>query len=420
MNKKKKILAIVLVIVVLLLGGASIYVATQLSTRQAVAPNAPESKPAAADCTSLTTVTACDAQVAPDCAWYSTCNKCAPVGTLEVDVCPVWTDSTEACTVTATATAVADCSKKYFCNTSTYTCQTTSNTYENTAPYVSCDSTLTPKPDCATALGNDTANPDTGVCYMTQATCEASCIEDVEEVVLEGVKKAFKNATANTPGIYTLTTEMSNVSKSQIYVYSIEVENTSDATAAGVTIKDSLKDNAKLTYMDAVSGCSFSTTDKELTCITTLQPDEIKVFNFRVKASDAVVNGEVISNTAKVTYPGGSLELIKDLTISTVVGCNHVCTTDTECSNGLSCDSVTNKCRLVACVAEDDCLCPIVVTTTRTVATPTISATRAPTLIASTTATPTILPETGIFDLPGIAAFGGGLLLAVVGILLAL
>jgi len=104
MNNKKKILAIVLVIVVLLLGGASVYVATQLSTREAVAPTAPESKPAAADCTSLISLAACDAQIAPDCSWYSTCNKCAPVGTPEVVVCPEWVGST-ACTVTATATA---------------------------------------------------------------------------------------------------------------------------------------------------------------------------------------------------------------------------------------------------------------------------------------------------------------------------
>jgi hypothetical protein len=33
---------------------------------------------------------------------------------------------------------------------------------------------------------------------------------------------------------------------------------------------------------------------------------------------------------------------------------------------------------------------------------------------------PTVLPETGILDFPGVAAFGGGLLLAIVGILLAL
>jgi hypothetical protein len=50
----------------------------------------------------------------------------------------------------------------------------------------------------------------------------------------------------------------------------------------------------------------------------------------------------------------------------------------------------------------------------------TATLTASPTRVATAAATPTILPETGIFDLPGIAAFGGGLLLAVIGILLAL
>ena len=47
------------------------------------------------------------------------------------------------------------------------------------------------------------------------------------------------------------------------------------------------------------------------------------------------------------------------------------------------------------------------------------AATTAPTK-AVAAATPTTLPETGILDLPGVAAFGGGLLLSIVGILLAL
>lgn len=423
MNNKKKILAIVLVIVVLLLGGASIYVATQLSTRQAVAPTAPESKPSAADCTSLTTLTACNAQAAPDCSWYATCNKCAPAGALEVDVCPEWVGST-VCTTTATATAVTDCSVKYFCNTTSYTCQATTNTYENTAPYISCDSTLTPKPNCAAALANDTANPDTGVCYMTQALCDASCTAPVtEKPVLTGEKTAYKNVTANTPGKYTLTTLMETVSKSQIYVYSIALTNTSEATATGVVIKDSLKTIPNLTYMDTVTGCSWSAANVELTCNTTIQPDETKTFSFRVKASEAVANGDVISNTAKVTYTDGdAFDLTKDLTVSTLVGCNHSCTTNDECSSGLTCDSATSKCRLVACVAEEDCTCGVTVTQAAAIptATRTIAPTRAATATVAAEPTPETLTDAGILDFPGIAAFGGGLLLAVVGILLAL
>ena len=394
MNTKKKILAIVLIIVVLLLGGASIYVATQLSTRQAVAPTAPESKPAAADCTSLTTQAACDAQAVPDCAWYSVgdCNKCATTGTPRVDVCPEWVGS-DTCTATGSATAIA-------CVPS---------------GVVTCD------PDCPTACGTDasTISTCTDSCGLaTTKSCPAT--ESCKEPVLEGVKKAFKNDTANTAGKYTLTAEMSTVSKSQIYVYSVNITNTSEATATGVTIKDSLKDVPSLSFMDTVSGCTWSAANVELTCNTTIKPKETKTFSFRVKAIDGIVNGDVISNTAKVTYTGGEpFDLTKDLTVSTVVGCNHSCTTDEECATGLTCDTTTNKCRLAACLTEVDCTCGVVSQSLPT-ATKTIAPTREATATVTAQPTPETLTDAGILDFPGIAAFGGGLLLAIVGILLAL
>ena len=80
---KKKIISIVLILLVVLLGGASVYVATQLSTRQEVAPNAPASEPRAsesewADCPS--TVTAVVTEV--------TCDPLVGVITCDPD-CPV-------------------------------------------------------------------------------------------------------------------------------------------------------------------------------------------------------------------------------------------------------------------------------------------------------------------------------------------
>jgi len=485
MNNKKKILAIVLVIVVLLLGGASIYVATQLSTRQAVAPTAPESKPAAADCTSLISLEACNAQVAPDCAWYSTCSKCAPVGTLEVNVCPEWIGST-ACTVSATATAVEVGSvgalkQAYKSSTMTSANEITSvkagdivyfkiggqnissatvsgvlltdiltgnnlDKLENITPSAGCEfEEATRKITCLSGSVNPNAwyeksfsakiaatvtegmiikNSVLASLGSASDTAEVSLTAHVTEVVnpvLEGEKMAYKNVTANTPGSYALTTSMETVSKSQIYVYSIALTNISEATATGVVIKDSLKDIPNITFMDAVAGCTWSAANVELTCNATIQPDETKTFSFRVKASDGVVNGDIISNTAKVTYTGGdAFDLTKDLTVSTVVGCNHSCTTTEECSSGLTCDSATSKCRLVACVGEDDCVCGVVVTQSLSV--PTATGTIAPTKVAAVTAEPTpeTLTDAGILDFPGIAAFGGGLLLAVVGILLAL
>jgi hypothetical protein len=393
--KKKKILAIILVLLVVLLGGASVYVATQLNTRKSVAPTAPESKPAAADCSALTTQTTCDAQTVPDCTWYPTCNKCDSAGTATETVCPITWVGDAACTVTVAATDEA--------------CVPTE--------------VITCNPDCPTACGtaastittctNSCETATTKVCAAT-AACAKS--------VLEGSKTAYKNVTSNTPGVYALTSLMETVSKSQIYVYTVELTNTSETIASGVVIKDLLKDKP-VVYMDGVAGCSFSAAEVELTCTTTVEANETKKISFRVRASDSIANGAVISNMAKVTYPDGSLDLTKDLAVSTIVGCNHTCTTNEECTTGLACDTTTGKCRKSACLTEDDCTCVTASAPTSRItaaAAPTTKVTTSPTRVATAAATPTILPETGIFDLPGIAAFGGGLLLAVIGILLAL
>ncbi len=484
---KKKILAIVLLIVVLLLGGASIYVATQLSTRQVVAPTAPESRPAAADCTSLTTQATCDAQTTPDCTWFASCSKCANAGTDESTVCDSWEDTTKTeCTLTGVATAVEvgdlAVTKTAYKNETTNTVGNYSldnpittvvpnQTFVYKMGYENVGTTTISSVILSDILiGNNLeklsfVDADTP-CTFDQATRKVSCsIGDVApgkasqksfrvkvsesvtdgmviansfsaafddktvsatnsltvdvpvSIVIEGSKTAYKNVTANTPGVYSLTTLMDTVSKSQIYVYSIELKNTSNTVATGVTIKDSLKNISTLTYMDTVSGCSYNTTEKEITCATSIQPDETKTFSFRVKAVDSIANGDVISNTAVVTYPGGNLNLTKDLTVSTIVSCNHTCTVDAECSNGLTCDTTTNKCRLATCATEEDCVCGVIATTTKA---PTAVKTVAPTNIATAAATPSILPESGILDIPGVFAFGGGLLLAIVGILLAL
>lgn len=405
-NNKKKILAIVLVVVVLLLGGASIYVATQLSTRKSVAPTAPESKPAAAGvieecgdhliCSEAQTTgsSKCTDGIHLDGWW------CCPLGmTISNGMCVefVWNEGGK-CTATGSATALA------------------------CVP----DGTVTCSTDCPTECGKpaSTITTCTDSCGVAATkSCPATDACAPEQAVLEGEKKAFKNVTTNTPGKYTLSTEMSTVSKSQIYVYSINITNTSDATATGVVLKDSLKDLTELTFMDTVSGCSWSAANVELTCTTTLNPAETKTFSFRVKASDAIINGDVITNTANVTAENAnSLTLTKDLTVSTVVSCNHTCTTDEECSNGLKCDTTTGKCRSSVCLTEEDCTCPVAQSTITATATkaPTATKTAAPTRIASAAATPTVLPETGILDFPGVAAFGGGLFLAIIGILLAL
>jgi len=473
MNKKKKIITAILVLLVILLGGASVYVATQLSTRKAVAPTAPESKPKAFEtcgaglsCDSIqaTGSTQCTDSLNPGDRY------CCPLGqVISNGACVDEWQGCDACTVTASASAVIcvpsgvvtctpDCPTA--CGTAASTITTCTNNCGSTtkacAATAACpgDGDWSEWGDCsATACGTSgtktrTCNnpaPEVGGAECTKANgtkttatarTETAACNAIVCVVLEGSKTTYKNVTSNTSGSYSLTTVAETISKSQIYVYTIELKNTSTATASGVVIKDSLA-NMPVTYMDAVTGCSYSASSLELTCNTSIKPSETKKFSFRVKASDSVANGTEISNTAKVTYPDGSLDLSKNSAVSTVVGCNHTCTTAEECSTGLTCDTTTSKCRVSACLTEDDCTCTVAVvpTVTRAVtrtsavtATSTIAPTKtiAPTRITTQTeeviaeATPTILPETGIFDLPGIAAFGGGLLLAVIGILLAL
>jgi len=467
--KKKKILAIILVLLVVLLGGASVYVATQLSTRKAVAPTAPESKPKAVEptiewvgseactVTGVATTTSMNLRFYKDA--YSGVLQPAPYtlnssnilnGNDAVlkpgDTVVYWMivqnngDATVSGTLTFSDVLTGD-----NLDMLTYLEGDSGCSYETSTRTVTCDRGTV---NATKGLGygkafrvkiSDSAtdgmiikNTFTGIFNGQNGTGYKSFVVSKKVSVLEGSKTAYKNVTSNTPGNYTLTTAAETVSKSQIYVYTIELKNTSTATASGVIVKDSLKD-MPVTYMDTVAGCTWNATNIELTCNTSINPGETKKFSFRVKASDAVANGTVISNTAKVTYPDGSLDLSKNSAVSTVVGCNHTCTTVEECSTGLTCDTTTSKCRTSACLTEDDCTCTIAVvptvtrsatrastvTATSTIA-PTVRVTVAPTEEVIAEATPTILPETGIFDLPGIAAFGGGLFLAVIGILLAL
>ena len=97
----------------------------------------------------------------------------------------------------------------------------------------------------------------------------------------------------------------------------------------------------------------------------------------------------------------------------TIVDCNYKCKTDDNCSSGLICDSDSGRCRKAACSDEKDCSCP----KPRKTDAPTREVTRTSTRTATQ---PTVLKEAGILDFPGAAVFGSGLLLTVIGILLAL
>lgn len=105
--------------------------------------------------------------------------------------------------------------------------------------------------------------------------------------------------------------------------------------------------------------------------------------------------------------------------------CRGACSSSVACDTGMTC--VGGVCRNSTCSTTDDssCVCPttgtgtVTTTVTQTVA-PTGTGTVAPTEEVTATPTEEILYETGVLNLPGAAAFGGGLLLVVLGILFAL
>lgn len=74
----------------------------------------------------------------------------------------------------------------------------------------------------------------------------------------------------------------------------------------------------------------------------------------------------------------------------------------------------SNRVETISCLAA---ACP---TSTVTSVVVTTTVTKAPTASAAATVIPVVLTEAGVLDIPGVAAFGGGLILAIVGILLAL
>lgn len=417
MKKNKALLSIILIIIILLVAGASIFIASRLSTQNGIAPNAPASEPKACEdqcprsdgalesCTGSsdgTKISVCNRAGRVEVCGGKSYNCPAPGGkwalmtlVTETPPTPAWVGST-ACTVSATSLCVAS-------------------------------DPITCTPDCPTACGvaASTISTCTDSCGVAKTKACAATAVCADQITL--TKKSYKNETSDTPASYT---EINSVSKNQTFIYAILIENKGAVGATGVNITDTLngEHQDQLTFVSAQTGCTYSASDKKITCNNvTIPAGQTKQFNIRVKVSEGAVNGDIIKNTVVATVNDTDITATNEVAISTIVSCNHTCTSDTECSSGLTCDTATNKCRNATCASEDTCSCPVtrvIVTAAPRVVTEApvreIVVTEAPTGGAVAEAQPTVLPETGILDFPGVAAFGGGLLLAVVGILLAL
>lgn len=369
-NKQKKILAFGLIIVAILTVGGLIFLAARASTPAPVAPTAPGSKPKASEIS------------------YKTDPRCSVTFTVTdscKEVAPKWSSWTA-------------CSKACGGGVQTRTCIPGS---------------------CGGAESCDTVDGGKSERSCNTKSCESNIAID---------KKAYLDESDNSVGSYSLNQEIDSVSKNQVFVYTIKVTNNAADKADGVRISDQMtgQNQDKLIFKDKESTCDYSETEKTLICETSLNPGQTKQFSYRTTVAENAVNGTLIKNIASVTYLGKILKAQKDLLVSTVVSCNHTCTTDTECGNGLACDTVINKCRNSSCSNSTSCTC-----TTPAVSKPTVTSTmdsnptdskprvtNAP--AATRTPRPTELPDSGIMDATGVAAFAGGLILTVVGILLAL
>lgn len=214
--------------------------------------------------------------------------------------------------------------------------------------------------------------------------------------------------------------DIATIAHSQEFIYKIKANNTGNTALSNVTVTDVLNGEHQdlLSFVSGNDGCTYSSASKTVTCtIATIAASSSSEVSFKVKLAANAANGQVIKNKCKVKSGGLESECSSEITVSGTVACNNACTSNDQCTNGLKC--LSGMCRKEACSSETDCVCPTSSATTSPTATRG-QATATATRTATATATPANLPDAGILNLPGAAAFGGGLLLVVLGILFAL
>lgn len=483
-NKRKNIIAILSIVFIALIAAAAIFVSYRISTGQGIIPTGSRAATCEERCPNPTTPNLLQSCTPPESDGSSNDSVCTTVGRVEVCgnvqyCCPsvggAWTRDMTRCpsattaptpvvpTVTgglavcAVCTTTTSCATGLTCDVADGRCKRTDGstvcfeggavcTTTGTATAQVCvpSTTITCSPDCPTACGQaasviTTCTNSCNVATTKQCAATAAC----GTVDVSITKKAFMNGT---------TTDIGTVARNQTFTYALVIKNNGTINGTGITITDTLdgENQDLLTFVDAVAGCSFSNSNRTVTCSNiSLNAGATKTFTFRVKVSGTAVNGTVINNVAVVDFGTDTDTDEIDLTVDTVVGCNQTCTTNANCSGGLTCDTESNTCRKSACTDSDSCVCPTPTPTEEVTATPTKTPTQATTAPTQATAAPTeelaeeptaapteelaevpgeevpgedptTLPETGIMDFPGIAAFAGGLMLAIVGILLAL
>lgn len=264
--------------------------------------------------------------------------------------------------------------------------------------------------------------------------------------------RTYQDDSRNKEGVYYTDKEITKVSRGQIIVYGIEVKNSGQGGAKNIVISDTLtgQNQDLLTFVDSESKCKFNFTTKKLTCeIDKIPYNSGENIKFRVRVSQTATNGKVIRNSSRVSYTGGSKEASINTVVSSIVSCNETCSNDTECAAGLACDVMSNKCRKPGCLTSSSCTCTTAGSTITPSATPTLTVTQRLTATVTlpeivdeeeqvtTIKTPTTtmvanidagsedgsdtdLLEAGIFEAPQRFILGGGVVLAIIGLFLAL
>lgn len=245
----------------------------------------------------------------------------------------------------------------------------------------------------------------------------------------------------NTEGVYYTDKAITKVSRGQVMLYAVEVKNSGEGGAKNVVITDSLIDQNQnlLTFVDSESKCEYNFTAKKLTCkIDSIPYKGAEKIKFRVRVAQTALNGKIIRNTARVSYSSKTRDASVNTLVSSIVACNEACTNDSECVGGLACDVISGKCRKPSCISSTSCGCTtptLSESPTMTIEMPdttaddaTLTATKTPTqrLLAEIDAGPDEeeivddLPKSGIFDLSQGTILGSGIILAIIGLFLAL
>lgn len=264
--------------------------------------------------------------------------------------------------------------------------------------------------------------------------------------------KTYADDARNKEGVYYTDKEITKISRGQVMVYTMEIKNNGEGGAKNVVVTDSLTGQNQniLSFIDSESKCEFNFTSKKLICkIESIPYKGAEKIKFRVRVGQTALNGKKIRNTVRAVYGNKSKEDSIETLVSSIVTCNETCTNDTECTAGLACDVLSGKCRKPTCISSATCSCVTASVTTTPTKTPTVTPSTSMSMLPDTgedDATPTItttttptkkvalveeidtgaeqedgsLPASGIFGLPQVTVLGGGMILAIIGLFLAL